>query len=240
MEIKELKSLGLANGEIKVYSAILNIGNSSINSIHEKTGLERRAIYDIINKLIGKGLISYTTEKGKKTYQCSPINKIKQQIQEKEQEIKFLKQKVPELEKIYNTSKPSTKFEIFRGKQGMKTIFEDMLNYKDVYVIGGGFYLINELPHFWPQYNERRIKAKCVWHNLVINELKNKIPETRLVDAKILPKEFSGNPIAILIYGNKVLNLSWGQNTFAIIIEDKNMAENYKKYHKYLWEKIAK
>ena len=115
-----------------------------------------------------------------------------------------------------------------------------MLNHKNIYIIGGGFYLVNELPHFWPQYNERRIKAKSIWYNLIINELKNKIPETRMIKAKVLPKEFSGNPIAILIYGNKTINLSWGENTFAILIEDKKIAENYKKHHKYLWEKIAK
>lgn len=240
MQIKELSCLNLTKGEIKVYSAILNIGNSNINAIHEKTGLERRGIYDILNKLIEKGLISYTTEKGKRTYQTAPINKLKSQIQNKQNELNELKQKIPEIETLYNTSKPETKFEIFRGKEGMKTIFEDMLNYKNVYIIGGGFYLVNELPYFWPQYNERRIKAKSTWHNLVINELKNKIPEARLINAKILPKEFSGNPIAIIIYGNKTVNLSWGNNTFAIMTEDKNTAENYKKYHKYLWDKVAK
>jgi len=54
MEIKELEIFGLSRGEIKVYSAILEIGVSKINNIHEKTGLERRGIYDIINKLIEK------------------------------------------------------------------------------------------------------------------------------------------------------------------------------------------
>ena len=55
MELQELRILGLTNGEIKVYSAILHMGSSTINNIHEKTGMERRAIYDILNKLIEKG-----------------------------------------------------------------------------------------------------------------------------------------------------------------------------------------
>jgi HTH-type transcriptional regulator, sugar sensing transcriptional regulator len=239
MELKELHTLGLTNGEIKVYSAVLTTGNSSINQIHEKTGLERRGIYDIINKLIEKGLISYTEERKKKTYQTIPINKLKTQIQEKQEELNSLKHKLPEIEKTFLSAKPKTRFEIFRGKEGIKTIFEDMLKQKNIYIIGGGFYLVKELPHFWPQYNERRIKAKCKWHNLVINELKNKIPETKLVNYKILPEEFSGNSIAIIIYENKVVQLSWLEEKFAILIENKQIAENYKKYHKYLWEKVA-
>lgn len=239
MELNELNTLGLTKGEIKIYTAALSTGNSSINQIHEKTGLERRGIYDIINKLIEKGLISYTEEKRKKTYQVAPINKLKSKIEEKQKELDSLKQKMPEIEQTFISAKPQTRFEILKGKEGIKTIFEDMLKHKNIYIIGGGFYLVKELPHFWPQYNERRIKAKCVWHNLVINELKKDIPETKLVNYKILPKEFSGNPIAIIIYDNKVVKLCWLEEKFAILIENKQVAENYKKYHKYLWNKIA-
>ncbi|MFT4304666.1 MAG: TrmB family transcriptional regulator [Candidatus Woesearchaeota archaeon] len=239
MELKNLEILGLSNGEIKVYSSILQLGKCTINQIHEKTGFERRAIYDIINKLIEKGLISYMVEKGKRTYQSAPINRLKEEIKKKLDEIKKLQKTIPSIEEIYNSSKPSVKFEVFRGKEGMKTVFEDMLNYKNVYVIGGGFYLIKELPYFWPQYNERRIKAKCMWHNLVIHELRNKIPKSKYLEIKFLPREFSANPIVIIVYGNKVVNLSWGDEVFAFIIESKNMAENYKKYQQYLWNHVA-
>lgn len=66
MELEYLKKIGLTNGEIKVYSAVIESGISPLNKIHEKTAIERRNIYDILNKLIEKGLISYTQEKGKK------------------------------------------------------------------------------------------------------------------------------------------------------------------------------
>ena len=38
MKLQELEILGLSKGNIKVYSAILNNGISSINDIHERTG----------------------------------------------------------------------------------------------------------------------------------------------------------------------------------------------------------
>ena len=65
MELEYLRKIGLTSGEIKVYSAVLEIGASSLNKIHEKTGIERRNIYDILNKLIEKGLVSYVIERGK-------------------------------------------------------------------------------------------------------------------------------------------------------------------------------
>ncbi len=42
------------------------------------------------------------------------------------------------------------------------------------------------------------------------------------------------------IYGNKVVNIMWGDELFAFMTESKEIADNYKKYHKYLWDKIAK
>jgi sugar-specific transcriptional regulator TrmB len=239
MKLDSLAVIGLTNGEIKVFEAVLAVGIATINTIHEQTGFERRAIYDIINKLIEKGLLSYTIEEGKKTYQCAPPNVVKAAIEKKKQELHEAQKLLPQLRVEYTAKKPQVRFETYRGKKGMKTIFEDMLNYKNVYVIGGGFYLVKELPHFWPQYNKRRIKAQCTWHNLVIWELKEKIPETEYLKAKVLPKEFSGNPVAILVYGNKVVNLSWGEEMFAFVTESKNMTQNYKKYHKYLWTHVG-
>ena len=80
MELKELHELGLSDGEIRVFTAVLELGNSSLNRIQEKTGIERRNIYDILNKLIGRGLVSYTIERGKRTFQCTHPNKILEEI----------------------------------------------------------------------------------------------------------------------------------------------------------------
>ena len=82
VNLENLKELGLSEGQISVYSAVLELGISTINKIQEKTGIERRNIYDILNKLIEKGLISYTLEKGKRTYQCTHPNKIREEIKQ--------------------------------------------------------------------------------------------------------------------------------------------------------------
>lgn len=241
MEIKELRVLGLTKGEIKVYTAILNTGISAINDIHEKTGLERRAIYDIINKLIEKGLITYTVEKGKRTYQVAPPNKIQERVEEKKKEIKNLEEQIPNIEDIYKSKKPKINLEVFRGKEGIKAIFEHMLNYKENYFIGGGYYIMDLLPHYWPQYNERRIKLGVKWYSLGRYETKKrKIPEKRLLQIKYLPKEFSGGPSVVFIFGNKIANVLWGEEWFAFMIESKEIADSYKKYFKYLWKKVAK
>lgn len=239
MELPELKILGLTQGEIKVYSAILHIGSSSINNIHEKTGMERRAIYDVINKLIEKGLITYNVEQGKRTYQCSPPNKLKEEVNKKIEELKNFEKIIPNIEELYKTLKPKISFEVFKGKEGIRTIFEDMLSYKDNYFIGGRWYVAKEMPIYWLHYDKRRIEAGIKWHNLVLHDAPE-TPTKKLVNVKQLPEDFSGNPSIIWIYGNKVVNVIWGSEFVAFMIESKDIAENYKKYFKYLWHNVAR
>jgi predicted transcriptional regulator len=239
MELQELKILGLTQGEIKAYSAILHLGSSSINSIHEKTGMERRAIYDILNKLIEKGLVTYTIEQGKRTYQCSPPNKLKEKIKSKKEELDQFEKIIPEMESIFKSSKPKISFQIFKGKEGIKAVFEDMLNYEDNFFIGGRWYVTKEMPTYWIHYDKRRIEAGVKWHNLVLHDAPE-TPTKKLVYVKELPKDFSGNPTLIWIYGNKVAHIIWSPEFIAFTMESKDIAENYKKYFKYLWNNVAK
>ena len=58
--------------------------------------------------------------------------------------------------------------------------------------------------------------------------------------AKFLPPEFSGSPTVTVAYGDKVAQLLFGEYINVFVIESKELAENYKKYHKYLWDKVAK
>jgi HTH-type transcriptional regulator, sugar sensing transcriptional regulator len=240
MEIKELEILNLTKGEIKVYSAILKSDVATVNKINQKTGLERRGIYDIINKLIKKGLITYKIEDRKKTYQVSPLNKLKEHISDKKKELLLLEKKIPEIEALRDAHKSKINVEIYRGKEGIKAIFEDMLNYKKTYFIGGGFYIMDLFPTFWPSYNRRRIKKKVMWYNLVKYEYKNKTIKTKNMYIKYLPKEFSGEPSVIFIYGNKIVNVLWDDDLFSFSIESKQIAQSYIKYHDFLWNKIAK
>lgn len=245
MSLEILKRIGLSEGEIKVYSAILEIGISTINKIHEKTGIERRNIYDIINKLIKKGLISYTIERSKRTYQITHPNKIIGYVEEKKHELektkKEIEKEIPSIIKKFESKKPEIKAEIYRGKEGIKAVFEDMLNYKENYFIGGGGYIATKLSFFWENYNRRRTKLRVSWYNLARGELKgHPITKEKFIYTKFLPQEFSGNPVVIFIYGNKIANILWNKEFFAFIIESKEIAENYKKYHKYLWDNVAK
>jgi hypothetical protein len=72
------------------------------------------------------------------------------------------------------------------------------------------------------------------------DELRKEYKPFKFEEVKFLPPEFSGAPTVIGIYGDKVVQLLLGEEMFGFVVESKELAENYKKYHKYLWDKVAK
>ena len=244
-----LKEIGLSEGEIKVYSAILESGIAKVNRIHEKTGIERRNIYDILNKLIDKGLVTYAIEQGKRTYQCAHPNKIAEEISEREKSLEALREEIPKITSIYEHAKPEIRVEIYRGNEGMNAIFEDMLNYKENFFIGGSELGVHQrMPLFWERWNERRIKKKVKWYDILDynaffgifkkdrRKLK-KLKEQKYYEYRILPKDFQ-SPHVVFIYGDKTANVLWGEKSFAFVMENKEITDSYKRYHAYLWKRL--
>src|SRR3989344_5467150 len=138
MDLTGLKELGWSEGEVRVYAAVLESGIGSLNKIQEKTGIERRNIYDILNKLIEKGFVSYTLEKGKKTYQCIHPGKIREEIRRRTTALRKLEEKIPEVEDLFAAHKPSIRAEVYRGNEGIKALLEEVLEYGESYWMGGG------------------------------------------------------------------------------------------------------
>lgn len=239
-----LRKLGLSPGEIKIYSALLNLGSSPLNKIHERTGIERRNIYDILNKLIERGLVTYINENKKRVFQISHPSKLIGYLEEQKDAINQTKEEIqkelPQILGQFNSHKLDINAEVYRGYEGIKAVWEDMLNYPAVYWIGSGRYVPKQLPGFFAGWNRRRIKLKVKWYNLCRYELRKEVKPFPFEYPKFLPKEFSGNPGVIGIFGNKVANFLFEEEPFAFVISSKSIADNYRKYHKYLWQKVAK
>jgi sugar-specific transcriptional regulator TrmB len=245
MEFEELKELGLNKGETKVYSTLVSSGAARVNKIHEATGIERRNIYDILNKLIEKGLVSYINENGTRLYNVGTPEKIMNYILEKETKLEEIKKEaetiIPELNKALSARREEIYAEIYRGGEGMKTVFEDSLNYPEIYWIGGGRYMPKMFPTWTANWTRKRIKRKVQVYYLARHELRAEVPKPYGYEKmKFLPEEFSKSPIVIGIYGDKVTNYLFGKTIIATVTKSKELAESYKAYHKYLWDNVAK
>ena len=58
MQLEELEQIGLTKGEIKVYVALLELGESTKTPIARKSEVSPGKVYDVLERLLRKGLVS--------------------------------------------------------------------------------------------------------------------------------------------------------------------------------------
>lgn len=242
MNTKILKEIGLTETEIKVYLSLLSLGATSAGKIVEDTGVYRKNLYDALNRLIEKGLVSYVIENKMKIFQAKKPENLEKYLEEKKAKIEEQKLEVQktvlELNSLFKTAPAEIESEIYRGTEGIKTILKECLNHKEVLFIGATGDVENRLPYFWPQYNKKREKLKCKWKLLLVYEAKGKtITQSKYYEYKILPKILSGLNV-IYIYGDYVANVLWLEKPMAFVIKHKTLASNYRKYFDFLWKTV--
>lgn len=237
-----LKDIGLTDTEIKVYLTLLSLGTTTAGKIVGETKAYRKNVYDALNKLIDKGLVTYVIENKVKHFQPKDPENILNYLEEEKKKIhekeKRLKEKIPLLKQKFKGLTPEIESEIYRGKEGIKTILRECLNYKEILMIGATGDVESQLPYFWPHYNKKREKLRCKWKLLLKFEARNrKITKSKYYDYKILPRELSG-PNVIYIYGDYVANILWLEKPLAFVTKHKYLSKDYREQFKLLWSKV--
>jgi len=245
--LKEIKNIGLTDGEAKVYLALLKLGSSSVGPIVKESGISYSKIYEVLGRLLEKGVVSYNIKEKTKYFQAIAPNRLLDFFEYKERELiknkNQLKKILPNLEKIKD-KKILQEAEIFLGVKGLRTAYEILLeeiNKEESLLF---FYLHDEkyaeiTDLFYQKefhyFKKKGIKLKGI-SNLDFKKSKffKKTPsfiELRFVDFPL--------PSIIDIYNGKVLLTTWRDTPLGILIHSKEVYENYKAYFNQVW-KITK
>lgn len=71
----DLMKIGLTGGEAKVYASLLEIGHSTVGPLLKRAKVAHSNIYEILDRLLEKGIVTMIIKNGVKTFQpVSPIN----------------------------------------------------------------------------------------------------------------------------------------------------------------------
>lgn len=238
-----LGKLGLTNIEAKVYVELLKLGSTKTGPLIKKAELHRATVYDVLKRLMEKGLVSFIVKEKTKHFQATSPEYFLDIIHEKKQKIekeeKNIKETIKDLKHIQEQAKTKESACIFQGKRGIKTIFEDLLNYKEYSVFASKGMFKEILREYFDQFQNRKKKKKIKAKILIDESLKNS-DYVKSISGKIkfLPKEYN-YPSATFVYSNKVAFFVFTEYPTAFLIESKEIAESYKSYFNLLW-RLAK
>lgn len=228
----DLRDAGLTENEEKIYLALIEIGPNQAGRISRKTGLHRRTVYDVTETLIKKGFVGYILENNRRVFSAvNPQRIIDSMEQKKEQLMPF----ISDLAQKFKTTKKKESTNFYKGKNGLKMVFESQLDYPEILILGANRKAYEKMPYYFKWFNERR-KEKKVKIRVITSD--RTIQPKILAETRYLAEKYADHMV-INIYGNNVAMILWSNNPFAIVVEQEEFASGYKKYFELLW-KIAR
>jgi len=243
MDTSILEDLGLTNAEIKVYMTLLKLGSAQAGEVIEFSGIQSSVVYRSFATLIDKSLINFIKKGKKKVYQATKPESFFNFIEEKKRKFTEI---LPELKKQQEYSRKKETATIFKGISGIKEVYGIMINSKakEYLTFGGGPVTVDVMGlTWWINLHNRRIANKLPSRQIFDLAVRNvggtEIEIKKMTDIRYLPAEFAQFQETIIV-GDKVAITVFSEQPYAFLIEDKNVAEGYKKYFELLWKRAKK
>ncbi len=243
MNALDLQKLGLTEKESKAYLALLNLEETLVSEVSKRTQINRSLVYSVLESLSSKGLASYIVKNNLRYYRAAPPEKIVSMIREKEALARIL---LPALNNLY---KPRTKkpiVEILEGKEGIKTLMDDVIKQKSEWFVFGtqrsSIEIVGTIAkHFESQRQKEKIFLKAIFVKSPLG-LKRAKDFLKMQHTQIRFDESTRESLhSTWIYSDRVAIIFWDkEHPFVIRIIDKGLAENYKDNFNLSWKSSTK
>jgi len=235
---EELRYYGLSEKEIKVFLANLKLGPATASTIAIESDLRRSTAYEILESLKSKGLVSVFIKSKKYYFEAAQPSRLVSLLREKEQRIISILPALEELNKLV-VEKPAT--ELYIGKEGVKTIFEDILRVGEE-VLGFSSLDVHErLPFFFPNYIKRRVElnipTKLIAARSKLTEEHKKDGKKDKREIRFIKQDFKSS---VFIYGNKVALITLAEEEMmGVLVTSKQIVETQRQLFNNIWSTLA-
>ncbi len=237
-----LESVGLAGNEIKVYLALLDLGSALAGEITKKSGVNRTNVYDALDRLTERGLVSYVVQENRKYFEAAKAARLIKYLEEKEQEIQNKKALVasvlPELERKRKLSREPQEATIYKGRQGLKSVAEIILDTKKPLSVFGAEGKFTELfTHYAEQWHRRRGKLNILLKIIFNERLRGIKSKANFPKAQVrFNAHIHDIPATTWIFGDTVAIVVWSEQPLVTLIRSKEVAAAYTQFFKILWK----
>lgn len=232
--------------DAKVYEAALELGPASVQSIARKAKIVRTTAYRSIDRLKEKGLMSVSVKGNKKYFVAEDPEKLKSLTRDRFKQVeeanKTLEKILPKLKGIANTVSGKPKVRFYEGIEGLKSVYDETLNYKEILVHcmteSWPKLMPDYLPWYFKQVQKKGIKTREIVETSPGGNEYCKLYSGKNNIIKQLPKKYQSET-DYMIYGNKVAFLSYNRkNPVGIVIEDGEIVRHEKIHFEVMWKAL--
>lgn len=237
MDTEKLCRLGLNLSEAKVYLTLLELGRAQAGEISKKSQINRTTVYDSLERLIERGLVTYVISANKKIFRPARPAILIEKIKETE---KIAAELLPELEAVYTQSKEKEASEIYKGRKGIKSILWDILKHKQYVAFGSSGRFIEIMKHDFLMFQKRKKELK-IKARVILDQSSKKSESVQKAYSlfRFVPDEYSA-PTTTFVYGDKIAVIIWSETPVATVISSKDVVKSYQNYFNLLWKQAVK
>ncbi len=238
-----LLELGFSKTEAETYWALLNLETVSIRKVAAFSGINRGTTHEAIRRLLSVGLVHARRSGEREYYSAESPEKIYDLIRERRKELLLTQAKaseyIPQLlaKKARPQGRPLVRY--YEDDQGVVTILKDVLQTcsqleKPEYFAYSSRPLRKYLYRKFPEFTKRRIAEGIAIKVMAVGEGGD---TEGLSERKWLPEPESGLSSYIIIYGDKVANISISsdETPYGVVIEDAGVATMQRIIFERLW-----
>ena len=250
MNTKILKESGLTDGEIKVYLALLELGSTTTGPIIDKSRIARSIIYNILEKLVDKGLASFIIKDRTKYFQATQPSKLLDYIDDREKSLQENKKKVsellPQLEMLQKIA-PESEAKMYFGMKGIRTAHEKIYNIlkkgECFYWLGIPAYQPPEQHVYWKKDHAMRVSKGIKIKVLFNYDTDPAIPKQRNTykdcEARIMKTKIR-TPASFVTYADTTLIILQSPDQIAIEIKNQIVHDSFQEYFEEFWKQSNK
>ena len=239
-----LEKIGLTKGETKVYLTLLKLGETTTGNVIENAEISSGKIYEILDKLIKKGLVSYIVKEKTKYFTASSPNRILDYIHEKEDELKSkedeLRKELPFLMGLQEATKKSHETNLFKGLRGIQVAIsealEDLTSKDEVLAMGVTSSKNEKYNILWQNWHNQRIKKKIICRTIFSDKDSKYFGAFKKMENTKVKVLQGTTPSAIDILGNKVLIFTYGEEPTCLSINNPEIAQSFKVFFETMWK----
>lgn len=240
MEVYE--ALGLSIGEEKVYRSLILLGSSTTGPIYKKAEVSQSKVYEILDRLKKKGLVSSITKEGNTYWHAANpsiyLEKLENEYRQLKERKAILKAGLPKL--IEHEKTAYDEAQIFHGYNGFRTAlmsFQESFNKGDCLRVFGS---PKEIPEpfysFLKAYNVERVKRGVLGKWIYGRSLKTFASERMYNLPKTEVRFIDGTPASIGIGNDRILLFSFEGDGKVTVIINPDLADNFREFFDSLWK----
>lgn len=237
-----LRLFGLNEKEIKVYAACMQLGQDSAFNIAEKSGVKRATTYLILRSLVKKSLVTIHITSKSYLYAASNPQNLVQQLEHRKKEIE---QSLPSLMALYNSQPEKPSIEIFEGLDGVKRIYEEIIDFLkkgEEVVLYGDLTHFEDFPALLKSFIKEAGSAPGTIRELLNGDeiharYKSEVEQNRNPRhvIRLLPPDTHNFLNDNAIFGDKLVIFSTQKHFFATVIKSKEIAASYRTMFNLAW-----